>query len=133
MYAKNGKLNFVYNFLGIPPEQRLNAALPASGKHFIGIEFIKEKMSPKNETLGTLKLYVDGKVAAQAPFRTQSGHYAICGEGLCIGYDSGDAVSTSYKNGFAFSNGAIHKVVYDVGGDSYINLEQEFNTKMKQQ
>jgi arylsulfatase len=36
-----------------------------------------------------MKLYVDETVAAEGRFRTQSGHYALCGEGLCIGYDSG--------------------------------------------
>ena len=25
------------------------------------------------------------------------GHFSLCGEGLCIGYDSGDAVSTHVR------------------------------------
>ncbi|HEY0460808.1 MAG TPA: hypothetical protein VGC97_16850 [Pyrinomonadaceae bacterium] len=50
---------------------------------------------------------------AEAPFRTQSGHYALCGEGLCIGYDGGDAVSSEYKPKFEFSGGRIVKVIYE--------------------
>jgi arylsulfatase len=71
-------------------------------------------------------LYVDEKLMGEAPFRTQSGHYAICGEGLCIGYDSGDPVSRDYKYKFSFTGGEILKVVYDLGNDAYINLEREF-------
>lgn len=130
LFIKDGKLNYTYNFLGIPPEQRLVCTAPASGKHIIGVEFIKQSMSKKNETLGAMKLYIDNKLMAQAPFRNQSGHYAICGEGLCIGYDSGDAVSKAYHNKFAFTGGKIHKVIYSVGNDAYVNLMREFQIKL---
>lgn len=131
LYCKDGKVYFVYNFLGIPPEQVVSADLPAGGKHLIGVEFVKDKMSEKNEVLGTLKLHIDGKVVAEAPFRTQSGHYSLAGEGLCVGYDSGDAVSRSYGNRFPFTNGTIHRVVYDVGKDAYVDLERDFRNKLK--
>ncbi|MBV7529635.1 arylsulfatase [Chitinophaga sp. sic0106] len=133
MYIKGGKIFFVYNFLGIAPEQELSTNLPAAGKHTIGVEFVKESMSPKNETLGKMRLYVDGKLVREAPFRTQSGHYALAGEGLCIGYDSGDAVSKNYTNHFPFRGGTIYKVVYDVGSDGYTDLERDFKTKMRTQ
>jgi len=32
--------------------------------------------------------------------RTMTGRYSLCGEGLCIGYDGGDAVSKEYKTEF---------------------------------
>lgn len=130
LFVKDGKINFIYNFLGIS-EQKLAASLPSNGRHTIGVEFVKEKMSEKNETLGTMKLYVDGKVVAEAPFRTQAGHYALAGEGLCIGYDSGDPVSKTYPYKFPFAGGDIHKVVYDVGNDAYVNLQRDFETKLK--
>ena len=68
-----------------------------------------------------MKLSVDGKVVAQGPFRTQSGHYALCGEGLCVGYDSGDAVSRDYKSTFPFTGGTIAKVVFEAGADGHLN------------
>jgi hypothetical protein len=94
LFLKGGKLFWVYNFLGIPPEQRLSADAPRAGKHIVGVEFTKESMSKQLETLGQLKRYVDDKAVAEGRFRTQSGHYALCGEGLCVGYDSGDPVSS---------------------------------------
>lgn len=125
LFAKNGKLNFVYNFLGIPPEQKLAAPAPSNGRHIVGVEFAKEKMGKNLETLGVMKLYIDDKVVAEAPFRTQSGRYGLCGEGLCVGYDSGDPVSSEYRYKFAFSGGTIVKVIYDVGEGPYLDVKRD--------
>ena len=48
-----------------------------------------------------------------------------CGEGLCIGYDSGDAVSSEYKGKFPFSGGRIIKVIYDIADDVYLDQERK--------
>ncbi len=52
-----------------------------------------------------------------------TGHFAITGEGLCIGYDSGDAVSSDYRPRFDFTGGTIVRVVFDVADDAYIDVE----------
>lgn len=125
MFIKDGKLVFVYNFLGIE-EQRLSTNAPASGTHIVGVDFKREKFGRYHEGTGPMKLYVDDQVAAEKPFRTQSGHYAICGEGLCIGRDSGDPVSKEYGAHFSFRDGTVVKVVYDVSGDVYQDVEKRF-------
>jgi len=81
-------------------------------------------MSENNETLGTMTLYVDEKASGNADFRTQSGHYALAGEGLAVGYDSGDRVSAEYQGRFAFKGGQIIKVIYDIGKDAYVDAER---------
>lgn len=124
MFVKNGKLTFVYNFLGIPPEQRLTCDAPQMGKHIIGIEFIKDRIGENNEALGKMTLYLDENVVDSGSFRVQTGHYALAGEGLAIGYDSGDAVSSAYKPRFPFAGGRIVKVIYDVADDVYLDLER---------
>lgn len=43
-----------------------------------------------------LKLYIDDEVVAEQEIRTTTGMYALTGEGLCVGYDGGDAVSSEY-------------------------------------
>jgi len=126
LFVKDGQLTFVYNFLGIPPEQRLACPAPKSGKHIVGVEFVKKSMSKNLETLGKMTLYVDDKPEGSADFRTQSGHYAICGEGLCVGYDSADPVSKEYATKFAFSGGRIVKVVFDIAKDAYVDVERRF-------
>jgi arylsulfatase len=130
LFAKDGKLTYVYNFLGLAPEQVLGTSIPSNGKHIVGVEFVKEKMSDKNETLGKMRLYLDDKIVDEKPFRTQAGHYALSGEGLCVGRDSGDPVSKQYKAKFDFTGGKIAKVVYDVSNDAYQNVENEFKVKM---
>ena len=130
LFVKNGKVIFVYNFLGIPPEQRLDTAAPTKGKHVVGVEFEKQSISKQLETLGQMKLYVDDKVVAEAPFRTQSGHYALCGEGLSIGIDTGDSVSSEYKPNFEFTGGRVIKVVFDVAKDAYVNVEKAMAASM---
>lgn len=50
------------------------------------------------ESLGKARLYVNGKLVAEGPMRTQPGKFTLSGDGLCVGYDSGDAVSKEYKS-----------------------------------
>ena len=126
LFIKGGKLFHVYNFLGVPPEQQLVADVPAPGKHVIGVEFLKDKQGQYGESLGTMKLHVDDKVVAQGEFRTMTGRYSLCGEGLCIGYDSGDAVSKEYQAKFPFTDGKVIKVIYDLADDQYIDVERKF-------
>jgi arylsulfatase len=67
---------------------------------------------------------------AEKESRTITAFYALCGEGLCIGYDGGDAVSSEYKPKFAFSGGRIVKVVYDVADDRYVDVERHMVAAM---
>ena len=55
--------------------------------------------------IGPLKLYVDDQVVAEEEIRTIASRYSLCGEGLCIGYDGGDAVSSEYTPRFAVHRG----------------------------
>jgi arylsulfatase len=125
LFVQEGKLTFAYNFLGIPPEQRLSCDAPKLGKHVVGVEFAKEGHGEHGEAHGKMTLYLDDKPAAQGDFRTQSGHYALCGEGLCIGYDGGDAVSSEYKSTFEFSGGKVIRTVFDIADDHYIDVERK--------
>lgn len=130
MFVTGGKLNFIYNFLGIPPEQRLSCDIPKVGKHIVGVEFIKDSIGKNHEALGRMTLYVDEEVADAGSFRVQTGHYALAGEGLAVGYDSGDPVCGDYKPRFPFTGGRIIKVVYDVADDVYLDLERKFAAAM---
>ena len=67
---------------------------------------------------------VDDQVVAEQEIRTVMGHFSLCGEGLCIGYDSSDAVSAAYAGDrFEFTGGEIKRVVFDVADDAYIDVE----------
>ncbi|MEZ4558349.1 MAG: hypothetical protein R2854_18285 [Caldilineaceae bacterium] len=64
----------------------------APGKYTLGVEFIRESAGEYHESHGTAKLYIDDKVVAEGPMRTQTGKFTLCGDGLCVGRDSADAV-----------------------------------------
>jgi len=130
LFVKNGKLYYTYNFLGIAPEQHLVGEAPKSGEHVVGVEFLKERTGSYQESYGPARLYIDDKVIAESEIRTMTGHFAITGEGLCIGYDSGDVVSSEYEPGFDFSDGKLTRVVFDVGDDAYIDVETHLAAAM---
>jgi arylsulfatase len=130
MFLTDTEVVFVYNFLGIAPEQRLAAPVPAAGRHIIGIEFVNESIGEHHECLGTMTLHIDGQAVDKQSVRTQSGHYGLAGEGLCIGYDSGDRVSAEYRGRNRFTNGDIIQVVYDIGDDPYVDIELKFAAKL---
>jgi hypothetical protein len=77
-----------------------------------------------------MTLHIDDQAVTSAQFRTQSGHYALAGEGLAVGRDSADPVTGDYTTGFTFTEGRIHKVVYDVGDDAYIDLERRLGAML---
>ncbi len=130
LYVKDGKLQYVYNFLGLDPEQHLESGALAPGKHVLGVEFAKEKQGDHGESLGTMTLHVDDEAVASAQMRTQAGHFSLCGEGLCIGYDGGDTVTTRYPTRFPFTGGEIAKVEVNVGDDAYVDLERHLQAAL---
>jgi arylsulfatase len=57
--------------------------------------------------------------------RAQVGKFTLCGDGLCVGYDSADAVSGEYTNPFPFEGGELLGVAVDVSEEQYLDLELE--------
>jgi arylsulfatase len=115
----------VYNFLGIKPEQKFVSGELKPGKYTLGMEFVRDKTGPNGESLGKTTLYVNGEAVALGDMRTQTGKFTLSGDGLCVGYDSGDAVSAEYKSPGAFKGGTILGVGVDVSKEVYVDLEKE--------
>jgi len=124
LFIKDRKLHYVYNFLGIKPEQKLVSTELAPGKYTLGMEFNREKAGPHGESLGKATLYVNDTVAAQGDLKTQAGKFTLSGDGLCIGRDSGDAVSEDYKTPGEFKGGRILFVGVTVEQAQYLDLEK---------
>jgi arylsulfatase len=56
--------------------------------------------------------------------KTQLGKFTLSGDGLCIGRDSGDAVSEDYKTPGTFKGGTIKFVGVTVEKAQYLDLEK---------
>jgi arylsulfatase len=131
LFIKDGRITYSYNFLGIPPEDLISAPVSAPGPRVFGVEFTKERMGEHHEGIGPLKLYIDDEQVAEQEIRTILGHFSLCGEGLCIGYDSGDAVSKEYEGSrFEYTGGEIVKVVFDIADDLYVDVETHLAAAM---
>lgn len=124
LFIADGKLHYVYNFLGIKPEQTFVSPELKPGKYTLGMEFIRDKAGKQNESLGKATLYVNEQVVAGGPMRTQAGKFTLSGDGLCIGRDSGDAVSSLYKSPGDFKGGTIAFVGVTIEREQYLNLER---------
>jgi arylsulfatase A-like enzyme len=125
LFIKDKKLHYVYNFLGFKPVQKFVSPELKPGKHTLGMEFIREKSGQYGESLGHTKLYVNGKVVAEGPMRAQVGKFTLAGDGLCVGYDSADAVSEDYQSPAKFKGGTILGVGITVEKTAYRDLEME--------
>jgi arylsulfatase len=125
LFIKDGRLHYVYNFLGIPPEQHFVSEALSAGPHTLGVDFTRESAGEYGESVGTLGLYVDDQKVAEGPMKAQIGKFTLCGDGLCVGYDSADAVSSEYTNPFPFTGGKLLGVAVDVSEEQYLDLEME--------
>jgi arylsulfatase len=125
LFIKDRRLYYVYNFLGIQPEQKFVSQPLDPGKHALGVAFLREKSGKNGESLGRAQLFVDDQVVAEGPMRAQVGVFTLCGDGLCVGYDSSDRVSHEYEAPFAFVDGTILGVAVDISGESYLDLARE--------
>jgi arylsulfatase len=131
LFIKDKKLHYVSNFLGIKPEQKIVSEELKPGKYILGVEFIREGEGKNKESLGKARLYVNDKVVAQGEMKTQSGKFTLSGDGLCVGYDSGDAVSQEYKTPGTFRGGKIQSVEVSVGKVEYKDLEMELRRRLR--
>jgi arylsulfatase A-like enzyme len=125
LFLHEKKLHYVYNFLGIPPEQVFVSDQLETGRYVLGMEFTRESAGERGESHGTTRLYVNDDVVAEGPMRTQPAYFTLCGDGLCVGHDSSDAVSSLYTAPAPFRGGTIAQVEVDVGADQYLDREKE--------
>jgi arylsulfatase A-like enzyme len=125
LFIKDNRLHYVYNFLGIQPEQDFVSPPLTPGRHTLGMEFTREKAGQYGESLGKTVLYVDGEPVAEGPMRAQIGKFTLSGDGLCVGYDSGDNVSLQYQNPARFTGGEIQGVAVDVSDTAYVDLQRD--------
>jgi arylsulfatase len=125
LYIKDGKLKYVYNFVG-DDEQVIESTGPVpTGRHVFSASFEREGDSMPAE--GTLTLHVGEETAGQGRIRTQPGKFSIAGEGLNIGKDAGEPVTDDYPGQapWSFTGGTIHRAAVDVSGQPFVDLAAE--------
>ncbi|HEY4572281.1 MAG TPA: arylsulfatase [Kribbella sp.] len=125
LYIRDGKLKYAYNYVG-EFEQIVDSSKPVpTGKCVLSASF--EKAGTGMPTEGLLSLYIDGEKVGEAKIRTQPGKFSLAGEGLNVGRDRAAPVTDDYPgtSPWAFTGGTLHRVVVNVSGDPWVDLDKE--------
>jgi arylsulfatase len=126
LYLQDGRLHYVYNWLGERIQKVSSDDELEPGKHVLSAAF--EKTGDEEATMsavGTVRLYVDDEEVGSAEITTQPGMFSLVGDGLCVGRDSASPVSPDYAAPFPLTGGTIDRVIVDVSGDHYVDHEKE--------
>jgi arylsulfatase len=134
VYAKDGKLKFTYNVLGIH-EFPTEATEPIpQGKHQVRMEFAYDGGGLAKG--GNVTLYHDGKQVGTGRVAATQAMIFSADETTDIGYESGTPVSPDYTPATSRFNGKIHWVQLDVGVDDhdhFIDPEERLRIAMARQ
>ncbi|MBO0880763.1 MAG: arylsulfatase [Mycobacterium sp.] len=128
LYVKDGRLHYVYSFVGIV-EQKIDSTedVPTGENLILSASFENDGEEQPGVATGILSLYYGDRKVGEGRIKTQPGTFQIAGEGLCIGRDSGAAVTDDYsgESPHRFTGGTIKRVAVDVSGEPYVDLERE--------
>lgn len=128
LYIKDRRLHYVYNFVGMV-EQKIDGTedVPVGENLILSASFDKDGEDPPGTATGVLSLYHGDHKVGEGRIKTQPGAFELAGEGLCVGRDSGAAVTEDYpgQRPYRFTGGTIKRVVIDVSGEPYVDLARE--------
>jgi arylsulfatase len=125
LYLKDGKLKYVYNFVGLQEQVIESTESVPLGHVVLSASFEREGETMPSE--GMLTLHIRDQAVGEGRIKTQPGYFSLAGEGLNIGKDGGEAVTDDYPGDspWAFAGGTIHKAVIDVSGEPFVDLAEE--------
>jgi len=143
MYIKGDTLKYLYNFLGIEDKQYETNLLIKSlqpNTEYIFTARFDTTATTSTAYVGDLTLTAGvlgdpdslGKETSE-DINTQPAKFTLSGDGLCVGYDSADAVTTNYPNfdnQGAFTGGTIKHVIVRVEGEPVRNHKLESRAMM---
>ena len=100
LYVKDNRLHYVNNFVGMM-EQKVDGTqdVPTGENLILSASFDKDGEDPPGVSTGILSLYHGDKKVGEGRIKTQPGMFSLAGEGLCVGRDSGEPVTSDYPGG----------------------------------
>jgi arylsulfatase len=128
LYVKDDRLHYVNSFVG-KFEQKVDATedLPTGENLILSASFVKDGEDPPGVATGMLSLFHGDRKVGEGRIKTQPGYFSLTGEGLCVGRDSGEAVTDDYPgvSPHRLTGGTIKRVAVDVSGEPYLDLERQ--------
>ena len=95
LYVKDGKLKYVYNFVGSKEQMVESTKAIPTGDVILGVSFDKE--GDAMPTTGTVSLFINDEKVGEGEIMTQPGNFSLVGEGLNVGKDGGEPVTSDYE------------------------------------
>jgi arylsulfatase len=133
LYVKDRKLKYVYNFVGSKEQVVASTKEIPTGKVILGASFTRE--NDALPAMGTLALFIDDEKVGEGKVMTQPGNFSLVGEGLNVGRDPGEPVTSDYDgtHPYGFTGGTIKEAVVDISGEQFVDLEMEALAMMKRE
>jgi arylsulfatase len=136
LYAREGKLKYHYNFLGLRRFETVADSTLPIGNHQVRMEFVYEGGGLGKA--GTATLYVDGKKVGEGRIERTHAFLFSMDETMDVGRDVGGSVSKDYDAKGSEFNGRINWVQIDVDAaakdmDHKIGAEERFMVAMARQ
>jgi arylsulfatase A-like enzyme len=133
LYVKDRRLKYVYNFVGSMEQVVESDREVPTGAVTLGASFVRE--GEAMPATGTLSLFIGDEKVGEGRITTQPGNFSLVGEGLNVGKDPGEPVTSDYAGAhpYAFTGGTIRQAVVDVSGAQYVDVELEALAMMKRE
>jgi arylsulfatase A-like enzyme len=125
LYVKDGRLKYVYNFIGELEQIVESDETIPSGHVVLSASF--EKQGDTMPTQGPLSVYIRDQKVGEDTIRTQPGKFGLGGGGLVVGRSGAEPVSDDYAGEapWPFVGGTIKRVFIDVSGEPFVDLATE--------
>jgi arylsulfatase A-like enzyme len=127
LFIQDGRLHYVYNFMGDEEQLVSSPGAVPLGKHIFGVSYSRTGTVENSHTpLGEVTLYIDGDTVASLPnVKAHPGTFGLAGATISVGRNTGSAVASTFKAPYAFTGGTIAQVNVDLSGAPYVDVEKE--------
>jgi arylsulfatase A-like enzyme len=125
LYVKDGKLAYVYNFVGeLVQVVESDESIP-TGHVYLSASFDREGHAMPAQ--GRLTLHMRDKEVGSGTIRTQPGKFGLGGGGLVVGRSGAEPVADGYpgERPWAFTGGTVKRILIDVSGEPFVDLARE--------
>jgi arylsulfatase len=134
LHARDGRLKFTYNLLGINEFPTASDAPIPDGNHQLRMELAYDGGGLGKG--GDVTLWCDGRLVGAGRVGATQPMIFSADETTDVGYESGTPVSSDYSAATSRLNGRLHWVQIDLGDDShdhYIDPEERLRIAMARQ
>jgi hypothetical protein len=126
LYIKDGRLRYVYNFVGML-EQHVVATedVPTGENLILSASFEKDGEDSPGISTGIVSLFYGDEKVGEGRIKTQPAAFGLSGTDLTVGGAISNVTDEfPGKRPWAFSGGTIRTVAVDVSGEPYVDLER---------